>query len=150
MKAVLQRVSKASVTINKKKYSEIKKGYVIMLGIAKGDTKKEADKLFRKIIGLRLFENEDNHFDKEIEEINGEILVISQFTLFAEYKKGKRPYFGDAEEPKSAMKLYEYFIEKCKEIYNKNRIRKGLFGAKMEVEIINSGPVTIILDSKEL
>lgn len=148
MRVVLQRVTKGSVTINQKVIAKIGKGYVIMLGIAKGDKQKDVDYLAEKVVNLRLFESEGSYFDKELRDVNGEILIISQFTLFANYSKGKRPYFGEAEEPKRAKILYKKFIERLKEIYDREKIKSGRFAAKMLVEINNDGPVTIILDSK--
>jgi D-tyrosyl-tRNA(Tyr) deacylase len=118
-----------------------------MVGIARKDKEEDIYRMAEKIIKLRLFENEENKFDKELKDVNGEILVISQFTLFADCSKGKRPYFGQAEEPARANELYERFIRKLKTIYNASKVKSGKFGAKMLVEIANDGPVTIILDS---
>lgn len=150
MKIVLQRVSRASVVVDNEKISEIGMGYVILLGVSKGDSTADADYLAEKIVGLRLFENSDNKFDKELVDIEGELLVVPQFTLFADCSKGKRPYFGEAEEPETAKKMYQYFFGKLRDIYNKDKVKPGKFGAKMLVEIYNDGPVTIILDSNDL
>jgi D-tyrosyl-tRNA(Tyr) deacylase len=149
MKVVLQRVKSASVSVEEKKVSEIDKGYVLMLGIAKADEAKDIEFLINKIIDLRLFENSDEKFDKDLKEVDGEVLVISQFTLFADMSKGRRPYFGEAEKPKKAKEIYGEFVEKFKEIYEEEKVKSGVFGAKMLVEISNDGPVTIILDSNE-
>jgi D-tyrosyl-tRNA(Tyr) deacylase len=147
MKIVLQRVKKASVEVNDKVIAKIGPGLVLMLGIAKGDSGKDIDYLAKKIVKLRIFENNEEKFDKELKDINGEILVISQFTLFADCSKGKRPYFGGAEEGKRARELYEKFVEKLKEIYDSEKVKSGQFAARMLVEIHNDGPVTIILNS---
>ena len=148
MKAVIQRVKRASVSVDNKNIASINMGLVIMLGIAKGDVDKDIDYLAEKIVKLRIFENKDLKFDKELKDVKGEILVISQFTLFADCFKGKRPYFGDAEEPERAEELYEKFVKKLKEIYDPGKVKSGKFKAMMLVEIYNDGPVTIIISSR--
>jgi D-tyrosyl-tRNA(Tyr) deacylase len=140
MKIVLQRVKSASVSIEGKNISAIGKGYILMLGIAKGDSEKDID---------YLFENAKSKFDKDLKDVRGEILVISQFTLFADTRKGRRPSFTKAETLKRAKELYEKFILKLKESYDPDKVKAGVFAAKMLVEISNEGPVTIILDSKK-
>jgi D-tyrosyl-tRNA(Tyr) deacylase len=149
MKIVLQRVKSASVSIEGKNISAIGKGYILMLGIAKGDSEKDIDYLADKVINLRLFENAKSKFDKDLKDVRGEILVISQFTLFADTRKGRRPSFTKAETLKRAKELYEKFILKLKESYDPDKVKAGVFAAKMLVEISNEGPVTIILDSKK-
>lgn len=149
MKVVLQRVKKASVKLDKKIISSIENGLVLMLGIHKDDTLEEIQSLVKKIIRLRIFESGESKFEKSITEIQGEILVISQFTLFAETKKGRRPFFGQALNPLEAEKLYNQFILELKKKYNSEKVKSGEFGSKMTIEIYNDGPVTLILDTLE-
>lgn len=147
MRVLIQRVKNASVRINDNEIAKISHGLVLMLGIAKGDAEKDIDYLADKIVKMRIFENKDAKFDKELKDVQGEILVISQFTLFADCSKGRRPFFGEAEEPERAKDLYEKFIGKLKAIYDSEKVQSGHFAAKMLVEIHNDGPVTIILSS---
>jgi len=147
MIAVIQRVKKSSVKINNIKVASINKGYNILLGILKEDTKEDILKLVKKIINLRIFSNQDGKFDYNILQVNGEILVVSQFTLTANAKKGNRPDFNAAMAPNEAKELYLEFVN---ELSKNLQVKTGEFGADMEVEIINDGPVTIILDSKKL
>ncbi|MBN2015534.1 D-tyrosyl-tRNA(Tyr) deacylase [Candidatus Dojkabacteria bacterium] len=148
MRIVLQRVKSASVSVSGKRIADIGIGYVLMLGVAAGDTQEDIDILTKKVVALRLFENESDKFDKDLAEVDGEILVVSQFTLFADCSKGRRPFFGEAEETGQAEALYEEFISKLKEVYSSDKVKSGKFAAKMLVEINNDGPVTIILDSR--
>lgn len=148
MKVVIQRVQKATVQVGLKEIAKIDKGYVLMLGVAKNDADKDIDYLVEKIVNLRLFENKENKFDKDLSDVNGEVLVISQFTLFADCSKGRRPYFGDACCPKEANNLYEKFIKRFKDVYDPSKVKSGEFAAKMLVEIYNDGPVTIVLSSR--
>ena len=143
MKLVVQRVKNASVEVDSKIVGKIKKGYVVLIGIDEKDTEKEADYLVNKLIKLRVFEDEYGKMNLNIKDINGEILIISQFTLCADCKEGNRPSFINAAKPEKANKLYEYF---CNECSNHVHIEKGIFGEYMEVSIQNSGPVTIILE----
>lgn len=145
MRIVIQRVKKARVKVNKESVSEIGKGLLVLLGVGEGDKESEARFLVDKIINLRIFPNEDSHFDKSLLEIGGEVLVVPQFTLYADTSKGRRPYFGQAAKPEVAKVLFEKFVEILKE--KGIKVEKGKFGAKMEVELINDGPVTIILES---
>ncbi len=147
MKAVLQRVSKSWVRIDGKEVARIAKGYNILLGVMQEDSLQDIDKLIKKILNLRIFPNEEGKFDKNIVQVGGEILVVSQFTLAANCKRGNRPDFTQAMSPKEAKALYEAFVAKLAEYIN---VQTGEFGAMMEVCIINDGPVTILLDSKEL
>ena len=149
MKVVLQRVQKASVIVDKKIISSIGNGLVLMLGIHKDDALENIEVLVEKIIQLRVFESGESKFENSITEIQGEILVISQFTLFAETKKGRRPFFGQALNPIEAEKLYNQFILELKKKYNSEKVKSGEFGSKMTVEIYNDGPVTLILDTVE-
>jgi D-tyrosyl-tRNA(Tyr) deacylase len=148
MITVIQRVKKAKVIIDNKIYSEIKNGYLILLGIFEEDTEKEIDKLIEKIINLRIMADENNKMNKSILETKNEIMVVSQFTLCANLKGGRRPDFFPAKEPEEAEKFYNLFIEKFKS--HNLSIKSGQFAAYMEVELVNDGPVTFILDSKNL
>ena len=148
MKIVLQRVKKASVTINGDVTNSIEKGFVILLGVNHDDTEKECDYLVEKASGLRVFEDEDGKMNKSIFDIGGSMLIVSQFTLYADCKKGKRPSFANAAKPDIAIPLYERFIEKIKE--KGIPVATGEFGAEMLVSLENDGPVTIVLDTKEL
>ena len=148
MRVVLQRSKYSKVTIDGKINGEIDKGLVILVGFTNGDDEKIVDKMIDKIINLRIFEDENGLMNKSLIDVNGEILNISQFTLYADASKGRRPSFVKALNPGDAQKLYQYMNEKLKE---KNiKVETGIFGADMKVEIYNDGPVTIILDSSEL
>ena len=145
MKTVIQRVSNANVKVNEQIIGEIEKGLVILLGISNNDTEKTIEQMAHKISNLRIFSDENEKMNLSIKDINGQILVISQFTLFADCKKGNRPSFTNAGSPEHANKLYEYFI---KQIENQRiNIQTGIFGADMKVSLINDGPVTIILEA---
>ena len=144
MKALIQRVKKASVTIDNELYSSISHGILVLLGVEKGDSTDNADKLADKIMKLRIFEDENNKMNKSITDISGEILVVSQFTLAGDCRKGTRPSFDKAEEPHKAEELYKYFTQ----IIRNNNIntQTGVFGAMMDVGLINDGPVTFMLE----
>jgi len=144
MKGLIQRVKKASVTIDGTLYSKINHGILILLGVEKGDSEENADKLAQKIINLRIFEDEFGKMNKSIVDVGGEILVVSQFTLCGDCRKGTRPSFDKAELPQRADELYEYFTKKIKD--NKIHTETGVFGAMMEVELTNDGPVTFMLE----
>lgn len=148
MKALIQRVTKGSVSIDGKTISRIGKGYVVFLGVAEGDSEKEADLLAEKTVNLRIMSDMQDKMNRSILDVGGEILVVSQFTLLADTKGGRRPSFIRAAKPEVANKLYLYFVNKLKQLGVKN-VRTGEFGAYMTVEIINDGPVTIILDTQE-
>ena len=147
MRAVIQRVSEASVTIEGSLKSSISKGFLVLLGIETEDTKDDADWLSGKIALLRVFIDENGLMNKDIKEVNGEILLVSQFTLHAAYKKGNRPSFIKAARPEQAIPLYEYFITSLSENTGK-QVSTGTFGADMKVALVNDGPVTIIMDTK--
>ncbi len=149
MKALLQRVSEAKVLISGKIVGEINQGYVILLGVKEGDSEKDADLLAEKIVNLRVMSDENKKMNKSILDVAGEILVVSQFTLYADTNSGRRPSFLTAAKPEEANKLYEYFIGKLKLLGVKN-VQTGVFGAYMSVELANDGPVTIMLDTEEL
>lgn len=147
MKVVLQRCIKGGVTIDNKLYSSIDNGYVLLVGFTHDDNEEVIDKMINKIIHLRVFEDENNKMNKSILDVNGNILSISQFTLYANSKDGRRPSFTSAMRPEEATKLYDIFNNKLKEYL---KVETGIFGSDMKVEILNDGPVTIILDSSEL
>ncbi len=149
MKAVLQRVINSSVAIEGEVKGSINHGFMILLGVVKGDTKEDADKLVKKIPNLRVFEDENGKMNLSCLDVNGEILVISQFTLCADCSHGRRPSFINSASPNEANALYEYFTEKLRKS-GVSMVETGVFGADMKVSLINDGPVTIILDSKEL
>lgn len=144
MKGLIQRVKRASVTIDGKVYSKVNQGILILLGVEKGDNEQNADKLADKLCKLRIFEDEDGKMNKSILDVNGEILIVSQFTLAGDCKKGTRPSFDKAELPQRANELYEYFVDLIKQ---KNiPVGTGVFGAMMDVELVNDGPVTFMLE----
>ncbi|MBR3890076.1 D-tyrosyl-tRNA(Tyr) deacylase [bacterium] len=144
MKGLIQRVKHASVKIDGEVFSKINKGFLILLGVEKGDSEANADKLAEKVSKLRIFEDENDKMNLSIQDVSGEILVVSQFTLAGDCKKGTRPSFDKAELPQRANELYEYFVSKLKE-YN-IPTKTGKFGAMMDVELINDGPVTFMLE----
>ena len=145
MKFVIQRVSKASVSIDGNVVGAIDKGYMVLIGIGKEDTTKEADRLVDKMLKMRIFDDEEGKTNLSLADVNGSLLLISQFTLYADCRKGNRPSFINAAPPAEAESLYEYIISKCKE--QVQNVQTGSFGADMKVELTNSGPFTIILDS---
>lgn len=149
MKAVIQRVKYATVKVDNKIIGECKQGFMILLGVIDGDTENDADKLIKKIPVLRIFEDENGKMNKSLLDIDGEILVVSQFTLAADCSHGRRPSFTASAPPDIANELYEYFVGELKTAGVKN-VQTGEFGADMAVELLNDGPVTIVLDSKEL
>lgn len=149
MKAVIQRVINSNVKIDGEIVGSCNQGFMILLGVVQGDTKADADKLIKKIPNLRIFEDENGKMNLSCLDINGEMLVISQFTLCADCSHGRRPSFTNSAPPQEANELYEYFVDEIKNAGVK-RVETGEFGADMKVELINDGPVTIILDSKEL
>jgi len=144
MRFVIQRVSHASVTVEDKLVSKINKGFLVLIGVGKEDTKEEADRLIKKMIQLRIFEDENGKTNLALKDVKGELLLVSQFTLYADCKKGNRPSFIDAGGPELAEELYEYIISECKK--HVPVVEKGIFGADMKVELLNDGPFTIILE----
>ena len=148
MKFVIQRVKQASVKVEGSVIGEIEKGYLVLIGVSDKDTEAVADKMIKKMIGLRIFEDENGKTNLSLETVGGSLLLISQFTLYANCKKGNRPSFIEAGEPKMAEEMYEYIIEKCRE--SVPVVERGQFGADMKVSLTNDGPFTIILDSEKL
>ena len=145
MKVVIQRVKSASVEVDGKVISSISKGLLVFVGIREDDSKDNVEYISKKILNLRIFESENGYFDKTIQDVNGEILFVSQFTLYGDCKKGNRPSFSHTMSPVMAKVFYHDFLENFKKIYPK--IQDGLFGANMQVSLINDGPVTILLDN---
>lgn len=148
MKIVLQRVLEAKVEIDGKINGEIGKGYLLFVGVSNEDTTEIADKMIEKIARLRIFEDENGKTNLSIDQIGGEVLVVSQFTLYADCKKGNRPSFTNAGNPEMAEKLYEHILTRCRELFKNTQC--GVFGADMKVSLVNDGPFTIVLDSKEI
>ncbi len=147
MKVVIQRVSKASVKVENRIISSIKNGLLILLGITEGDATEDIEWLCKKIINLRIFNDEDGVMNKSLLDVNGEVIIVSQFTLMASTKKGNRPSYIKAAKPEIAIPLYEQFVSTIEALLNK-KVGTGIFGADMKVDLINDGPVTIIIDSK--
>ena len=144
MKFLVQRVKNAKVDINTKTVGNIEKGFMVLIGITHTDTKEIADYLIKKLINLRVFEDENGKMNLSLKDVNGSLLLVSQFTLYADCSSGNRPSFTDAAKPDFANKLYDYIIKECKKKIN--IVETGVFGADMKVELINDGPVTIILE----
>ena len=148
MKFVIQRVRHASVTVDQKVIGKIGKGFLVFIGVSNDDTKEIADKLVKKLVGLRIFEDENGKTNLSLADVDGSLLLVSQFTLYANCKKGYRPSFIEAGAPDMANEMYEYIIQECKKSIPV--VEKGEFGADMKIELLNDGPFTIILDSNEL
>lgn len=149
MKAIIQRVKSALVEIEEENYkAEIGKGLVILLGIKSGDTENDAIFVADKCSNLRIFEDEEDKMNISVKDVSGEVMIISQFTLYGETAKGNRPSFIGAAKPDEAIPLYEKFIRRMKENIGVSKVKKGLFGAMMNIELINYGPVTLIVESK--
>jgi len=147
MRAVVQRVTRAQVTVTGDVVGEIANGLVIFLGIARDDTEKDADYLADKIVALRIFEDADNKMNLSLSEVKGELLVVSQFTLYGDVRRGLRPSWFDAAAPEVAEPLYDYFVERCRTKVTK--VATGSFRKMMQVELVNDGPVTIMIDSRK-
>lgn len=145
MKFLIQRVTEASVTIEEKTVGSIQKGYLVLIGVGKEDTQADADKLIKKMAGLRIFADENGKTNLSLKEVNGQLLLVSQFTLYANCTKGNRPSFIEAGDPKQAEQLYEYIIRECRRIVPV--VETGEFGADMAVRLCNDGPFTILLES---
>ena len=148
MRFVIQRVTEASVTVDEQMIGKIGKGFLVLIGISGNDTKEIADKMIKKLIGMRIFEDEDGKTNLSLDDVNGSLLMVSQFTLYADCKKGNRPSFIKAGEPTLAQEMYQYISDKCKQ--QVPIVETGQFGADMKVSLLNDGPFTILLDSAEL
>ena len=144
MKIVVQRVQNAEVKVENETVGKINKGFLVLLGVTKGDTKENADYLVKKLCKLRVFRDENDKMNLSLKDVNGELLIVSQFTLYADCTQGNRPSFINAAGPEEANELYEYFCEECKK--NGIKVEKGIFGADMKVSLLNDGPVTIIIE----
>ena len=146
MRTVVQRVSSASVTVDGNIIGKINKGFLVLLGIKSTDTKQDVDYMVKKVINLRIFRDENDKMNLSLKDVNGELLIVSQFTLYGDASGGNRPSFIEAGKPDIAIPLYEYFISECKKQIS--IVQTGEFGADMKVELLNDGPVTIIMESK--
>ena len=144
MKLVVQRVKKAEVRVDENIVGKIDKGFLVLIGIKVGDTKEQADYLVKKLCNLRVFSDENDKMNLSIKDVQGKLLIVSQFTLYGDCSQGNRPSFIEAARPEEANPLYEYFCKQCE--LNKIEVQKGIFGADMKVELINDGPVTIIIE----
>ena len=148
MRFVIQRVMNSKVTIDGKIRGQIGKGFMVLIGVGEGDTVETADKMIHKMINLRIFEDENGKTNLGLKDVSGSLLLISQFTLYADCKRGNRPSFIEAGKPDMANEMYEYIIEKCRE--SVDEVQTGEFGADMKVQLLNDGPFTILLDSDQL
>lgn len=148
MKFVVQRVNEASVKVDGNVIGQIGKGFLVLIGVADSDTKEIADKMVKKLLGLRIFDDENDKINLSLSDVGGELLLISQFTLYANCKKGYRPSFIEAGAPDMANEMYEYIIKQCQE--NVPVVERGIFGADMKIQLLNDGPFTVLLDSDEI
>lgn len=148
MRFVIQRVKHASVTVDGDITGQIEQGFLVLIGVGEGDTKEIADKMIQKLVHMRIFQDETGKTNLALKAVGGSLLLVSQFTLYADCKKGNRPSFTKAGGPDIANQLYEYIIEECKKVIDK--VECGVFGADMKVELLNDGPFTILLDSEQL
>lgn len=148
MKFLIQRVNRASVEVEKRIVGKIDKGFLVLIGIVDADDRAIADKMIRKLIGLRIFEDENGKINLDLKSVSGQLLLISQFTLYADCRKGNRPSFTNAGAPAHAEELYHYIVERCRE--EAEVVEEGIFGASMKVSLENSGPFTVMLDSDEI
>lgn len=154
MKFVIQRTNAAKCEVNNEITGQIEKGLCVFIGVGKGDDKKIADKMIQKLVNMRIFEDENEKINLSVQDINGGLLLISQFTLYANCRKGNRPSFTDSESPDAANSMYEYIISECKKVMRENgsikAVETGIFGADMQISVENDGPFTVILDSYDL
>lgn len=148
MRFLVQRVTEASVSVDGTEIGRISKGFLVFIGVSDTDTKAIADKMIKKLIGLRIFEDENGKTNLDLKAVDGQLLLISQFTLYADCRKGNRPSFIKAGKPDMANELYEYIIEQCRR--EVPIVEKGSFGADMQVSLLNDGPFTVLLDSEEI
>ncbi len=144
MKFVIQRVSHASVTVEEETIGEIQQGFLALIGVGESDTQEIADKFIRKMLGLRIFQDDQGKTNLSLKDVDGQLLLISQFTLYADCKKGNRPSFIHAGDPRKAEELYQYIVDKCRDAVSV--VETGRFGAHMRVQLENDGPFTIVLD----
>lgn len=149
MKFVIQRVTQARVEIDGEAVGAIENGYLVLIGISKDDNQEVADKLIKKLVNLRIFEDENGKTNLNIDAVSGKLLLISQFTLYADCKHGNRPSFTDAAGPDIAEALYNYIVVECKGSLGEDRVQQGVFGGDMKVSLVNDGPFTIVLDSRD-
>ncbi len=147
MRLVIQRVNSASVTVDGQVTGQIQKGYLVLLGVGQGDTTEMADRYIDKLSKLRIFPDDNDKINLSIQDVQGEMLVVSQFTLYADCKKGNRPGFSMAASPQEAEEMYEYFLGRCHEVFGK--VEAGIFGADMKVQLENDGPFTVVWDSRD-
>lgn len=145
MKVVLQRVNSASCEVDGKIVGSIGKGYLLLVGVGKESTHEDADRIAKKVVGARIFADENDKINLNLSQVGGNMLIISQFTLYADVKKGNRPSFVNAAEPLRAEEIYNYFAEKCRELSGCD-IQKGIFGADMKINLVNDGPFTLIYE----
>ena len=150
MKFLIQRVSNASVSVNNEITGSINRGFLVFIGVCAEDTKEQADKLIKKMLGLRIFQDANGKTNLSLSDVNGELLLVSQFTLYADCRKGNRPSFIKSGSPDHAEGLYEYIIDSCRKQRPEMKIETGIFGADMKVSLLNDGPFTVMLDSAEL
>lgn len=148
MRFIIQRVRNASVKVDNQITGEINQGFLVFIGVHKDDNKLIADKMIRKLLGMRIFSDENDKINLSLSDVNGQLLLVSQFTLYADCKKGNRPSFTDAARPELATELFDYIISECKK--QNYDVQTGIFGADMKVSLLNDGPFTIILDSDDL
>lgn len=148
MRFLIQRVNEASVTVDNEVVGQIRKGFLVFVGIREGDTPETADKMVKKLIGLRIFEDENGKINLDLKTVGGQLLIISQFTLYADCRKGNRPSFTGAGGPEMAERLYRHIIQQCRQEID--TVEEGRFGAEMKVSILNDGPFTVLLDSDEI
>ncbi|MCM1100482.1 MAG: D-aminoacyl-tRNA deacylase [Clostridium sp.] len=148
MRFVIQRVTEATVTVDDQTIGAIKKGFLVLIGITESDTVQIADKMVKKLLGLRIFEDENGKTNLDLKSVSGSLLLVSQFTLYADCRKGNRPSFVRAADPHIANELYEYIIGLCRS--EVPQVQTGSFGADMSVSLVNDGPFTVVLDSEEL
>ncbi len=148
MKFVIQRVKQAQVDVENVTVGKIEKGFLVLIGVCQSDTKEIADKMVKKLVNMRIFEDDNGKTNLALADVNGQLLLISQFTLYADCRKGNRPSFINAGGPDMANELYEYIVEECGK--SVPEVQKGIFGADMKVSLVNDGPFTIVLDSAEI
>lgn len=148
MRFLIQRVNEASVTVDNELTGQIRKGFLVFVGIREDDTPEMADKMVKKLIGLRIFEDENGKTNLDLKTVGGQLLIISQFTLYADCRKGNRPSFTGAGGPEMAERLYRHIIQQCRQEID--TVEEGRFGAEMKVSILNDGPFTVLLDSDEI